>query len=344
MDKEMRQKFWDTLCSFEGKEPASDMKKLSETIKYPKFLYRYRAVSNNTIVALQENKVYFSSADSYDDPFDTYLRIDWNKIKSMIASLNIKSEDAYERFIIPLKNHNILTGLDDQELKKKFEKLSEEDLLCYIVDVLSKYIRPMMQKNSHSICFSQDYNNENLWLKYANNHKGFCLVFDMEDNDSWLCARENKCKNCIITNSTKTLYPIYYSDEKYDATNYAIKQLIFSGIINIFKDKELAQKFVDENPEIWEREKVSLIKHKCHEYDKEWRMILGNTPNERALLKWRPYGVVLGLRISVIDEKLVIAAAQRAGIKHFFRSCINLLDNLDVREMTEMEINKILED
>ena len=344
MDKEMRQKFWDTLCSFEGKEPASDMKKLFETIKYPKFLYRYRAVSNNTIVALQENKVYFSSADSYDDPFDTYLRIDWNKIKSMIASLNIKSEDAYERFILPLKNHNILTGLDDQELKKKFEKLSEEDLLCYIVDVLSKYIRPMMQKNSHSICFSQDYNNENLWLKYANNHKGFCLVFDMEDNDSWLCARENKCKNCIITNSTKTLYPIYYSDEKYDATNYAIKQLIFSGIINIFKDKELAQKFVDENPEIWEREKVSLIKHKCHEYDKEWRMILGNTPNERALLKWRPYGVVLGLRISDIDKKLVIAAAQRAGIKHFFRSCINLLDNLDVREMTEMEINEILED
>ena len=85
MDKEMRQKFWDTLCSFEEKEPASDMKKLSETIKYPKFLYRYRAVSNNTIVALQENKVYFSSADSYDDPFDTYLRIDWNKIKSMIG-------------------------------------------------------------------------------------------------------------------------------------------------------------------------------------------------------------------------------------------------------------------
>ena len=52
MDKEMRQKFWDTLCSFEGKEPASDMKKLSETIKYPKFLYRYRAVSNNTMVLL----------------------------------------------------------------------------------------------------------------------------------------------------------------------------------------------------------------------------------------------------------------------------------------------------
>ena len=220
MDKEKRQIFWDTLCSLSGKDISTEMKKLSETIKYPKFLYRYRAVSNNTIVALQENKVYFSSADSYDDPFDTYLRIDWNKIKSMIASLNIKSEDAYERFILPLKNHNILTGLDDQELKKKFEKLSEEDLLCYIVDVLSKYIRPMMQKNSHSICFSQDYNNENLWLKYANNHKGFCLVFDMEDNDSWLCARENKCKNCIITNSTKTLYPIYYSDEKYDATKF----------------------------------------------------------------------------------------------------------------------------
>ena len=42
-------------------------------------------------------------------------------------------------------------------LKTKFEKLSEEELLQFVVDVLSKRIRPLMQRNSYSICFSQDY-------------------------------------------------------------------------------------------------------------------------------------------------------------------------------------------
>lgn len=81
MDKEKRQIFWDTLCSLNGKDISTEMKKLSETIYYPKFIYRYRPVTERTLDALKNNNVYFSSAEFYDDPFDTYLRIDWDKIK-----------------------------------------------------------------------------------------------------------------------------------------------------------------------------------------------------------------------------------------------------------------------
>lgn len=97
----------------------------------------------------------------------------------MISLLNIKSEDAYERFITSLKNNNVLTEFEQQELKTKFEKLSEEELLQFVVDVLSKRIRPLMQRNSYSICFSQDYNNENLWLNTQIIIKGF-LWFSIE--------------------------------------------------------------------------------------------------------------------------------------------------------------------
>lgn len=343
MDKEKRQIFWDTLCSLNGKDISSEMKKLSETIYYPKFIYRYRPVTERTLDALKNNNVYFSSAEFYDDPFDTYLRIDWNKIKQMISLLNIKSEDAYERFITSLKNNNVLTEFEQQELKTKFEKLSEEELLQFVVDVLSKRIRPLMQRNSYSICFSQDYNNENLWLKYADNHKGFSLVFDRDDNEALMCGKEDKCKSCITNISAKCLYPVYYSDERYDATIYALKQLILLGILEKLKDEKLANKFILENPQYWERERVSLIKHKCHEYDQEWRIILGNTPKDNALLKWRPYGVILGLRTIISDTKAIIIAAKEAGIKHIFCSYITPADELDARELTEQEINTIIE-
>lgn len=38
-------------------------------IHYPRFLYEYRAVNNNNPDALRSNKLFFSKASSYDDPF-----------------------------------------------------------------------------------------------------------------------------------------------------------------------------------------------------------------------------------------------------------------------------------
>ncbi len=69
--------FWKTLCTLDGRDLISDSLKLREVIKYPKTqtLCRYRNVSSHTIEALQTNKLYFSSADYYDDPFDTTSRL-----------------------------------------------------------------------------------------------------------------------------------------------------------------------------------------------------------------------------------------------------------------------------
>jgi hypothetical protein len=72
-----------------------------------------------------------------------------------LSLLNIKSEDAYERFITSLKNNNVLTEFEQQELKTKFEKLSEEELLQFVVDVLSKRIRPLMQGRINAFIVEQ---------------------------------------------------------------------------------------------------------------------------------------------------------------------------------------------
>ena len=76
MNNEERLIFWNTLCSLLGKDIESENKQLLDTIKYPRFLYRYRPVNTRNLEALRTNKLYFSSANYYDDPFDTFLHID----------------------------------------------------------------------------------------------------------------------------------------------------------------------------------------------------------------------------------------------------------------------------
>lgn len=75
MDSEERKQFWEMLCSLTGNNVAEEYEKLSKTINYPHYLYRYRPVSLSSIDALQRNCMYFSSANYYDDPFDTLLQI-----------------------------------------------------------------------------------------------------------------------------------------------------------------------------------------------------------------------------------------------------------------------------
>lgn len=64
-----------------------------EKIHYPRFLYKYRAVNNNNLDALRSNKLFFSKASSYDDPFDTFLHIDVDKIRQEFNS-NYSSPEA----------------------------------------------------------------------------------------------------------------------------------------------------------------------------------------------------------------------------------------------------------
>ena len=73
MDQNDREQFWQTLCSLPGNDIVAEREQLFKSIKYPKLLFRYRPVSTKSLEALRTNKLYFSSANYYDDPFDTFL-------------------------------------------------------------------------------------------------------------------------------------------------------------------------------------------------------------------------------------------------------------------------------
>lgn len=335
MDNAERKVFWDTLCSLDGKNAEADSESIRKTIRTPQYLYRYRDVNVKNIEALRQNKMYFSSANYFDDPFDTFLQIDLDRIKEEFES-NFSSPEKLQGFITAFKNIvgsslNDRFNIDSLNAEGMHTLLSQglvDNFLNYVAD-----LRNELKKDTWSVCFSENGFNETLWLKYANQHKGFALMYDLYADDKLLCGKHEKCLKCGVSNIGTPLYPIYYSDEKYNATNLA-KYIVMKKFEELVPDVKLTELFASELGNLtWERERTTLIKKKCHEHDEEWRMILPGTMKPPIMREWIPHGIILGLRMDTREENLVVSIARQAGIEHIYKSGIDKNGDLNASKV-----------
>lgn len=203
-DVEMHE-YWQTLCSFTGENIPNEIQLLMSKIRYPRFLYRYRPINNNNLDALRTNKLFFSQASNYDDPFDTFLHIDVEKLQQEYESLNSSPEilEALANGIKGMKETLQNCPGISQELLQQATTLEgikqllgngmQNQFLTYMLTLRSK-----IQEEILSICFSENGFNETLWLKYADRHRGFCLIYDLNDTESLHCGKQKKCENCGV--------------------------------------------------------------------------------------------------------------------------------------------------
>lgn len=331
MNSTEREAYWKVLCSLQGKNIEHDRDQLSAVTKLPPYLYRYRPVSVSSIDALQTNHLYFSKAYYYDDPFDTFIKIDYAKVNERLLDI-LQSPELLAQFHQYCDQLGISS--DTQQAASSFlQSLNPDDLISGIINTIKTEIQPILKKSIWSVCFSESGINETMWLKYADQYKGFCLVYDVSDDTKWLCGKQEKCQQCIVNKAGRSLYPMYYSDEGYDATEYAGNIALSIAAYKVLPP-ENARQFVNSLPFMpWQAERISLIKSKCHEYDKEWRMILNGYANGPVMQEWLPYGVILGLRISESDREIIVRSARIAGIGHIFESYINNDNRLDIKEI-----------
>ena len=284
MNSTERKAFWDALCSIRDDSPEH-IQTILATIKIPKCLCRYRSVSESSLLQLQENKLYFSSAYYYDDPFDTFIHVDLVRIKKYYEYLSALDESGLVGFLKPFE---IAIGIRAEQFVENL-KHDTFELSTFTEDI--KQVREIIQKILFSICFCEDALNETLWLKYANNYRGFALVYNVKDENTFLCGKEEECKKCKSMLKRPYIYPVYYAEEPYDASQYALACMLQgkqvpTQVLGVFR-----------NASMWEAERISLIKKKCHEYDKEWRMIRPAMMPERTCIKMKPQKIILGLRM-----------------------------------------------
>ena len=328
MNTEERKIFWDALCKADGKDVKTDGQKIASTIHYPRFLYRYRPVSVSSIDALQTNHLYFSKANYYDDPFDTLIKIDYSVLHQHIMQM-LSSEEIFQQLGLMCKALNVP---EEGRLaaENTIKSVSPEEIIKGVDVFLRNNIQSVLKESLWTVCFSESGINETMWLKYADQYKGFCLVYDFSDDTRKLCGKQEKCVNCVVNNAGVSLYPIYYSDEGYDATEYARNHTIATIVRS--KVPMIANMIIQSLPAAsWEQERITLIKSKCHEYDQEWRFILRSPANGPVMQEWIPYGIIIGLRTTTQERDTILRSAKMAGIDHFFECYINDLNRLDIR-------------
>ena len=333
------QDYWQTLCSFTGEDIPNEIEQLMTKIHYPRFLYRYRPVNSNNLDALRSNKLFFSKASSYDDPFDTFLHIDIGKIRPEFDS-NYSSDDAIDALAKGMKEtlqnvqdipHEIIQQVTTiNGLKQLFDNGITNQFLSYVLTLRSR-----IQEEILSICFSENGFNESLWLKYADRHKGFSLMYDLSDYDSLHCGKMDKCHNCGVIRYGVPIYPVYYSKTPYDATYFA-KIIMGQDMAQLMGGRLPESMQAEFKPRPWEIERNSLIKKECHKYDEEWRMIANCKMDLPAMIEWVPAGVIIGLRTSKADTNLIISMAKEAGIKRIYQSYIDEKNRLNAFQLNNV--------
>lgn len=332
MTNEKRKIFWETLSSLKGENIEGEIKILQDLVKpyIPEKICRFRNVSTRTLEALRTNKLYFSSANYYDDTFDTFLYINYEEIRNEI--LNFFAQKPYDYIMNMVSYFGVV--LDKNILEKQMTSLDAKKVANEIIKYMKGTERNLLQESSLSICFSENFLNESLWLKYANNHRGFVLVYDMQDSSKFLCGKNDDCKNCPSTKGTP-IYPIYYSDEKYDATFFA-KYYAIACVALLQQGKPILNDAIIEKiisslpPMPWEREKIGLIKKECHKYDEEWRIIAPFYAKE-AYIKWIPQKIIFGLKMPQEEKELISSIAIQAGIEQISETYIDDKNNLNER-------------
>jgi len=146
-------------------------KKLSE-MNLPKLIYKYRDwEKRNHKTIITKRNVYMASPRSFEDPLDCKIPIRYDLLKEkeifemyvFFSKMNHPNWNR-QRHRIDAKKWTKISPIKNKETLEKFQKDYFESFFDQF-GVLSLTANP---------------SNEEMWLKYSNQHKGFCVGFNTE--------------------------------------------------------------------------------------------------------------------------------------------------------------------
>ncbi|WGL80915.1 DUF2971 domain-containing protein [Enterobacter cloacae] len=166
----------------------------------PTHLYKYKSFSVDSLDLLISDKLYFANPNSFNDPLDCNPSIkdnihDVNILKDILKRLiidNTKKEltEAASKInyngprtlekIESLGEHEaeqVLSGIDD------FLLIFDDDII-FVLNNMLELIKENLMTNYTSgvLSLAQNYDCPLMWSHYADQHKGFCIGYDVSDN------------------------------------------------------------------------------------------------------------------------------------------------------------------
>jgi hypothetical protein len=229
----------------------------------PNFLYKYRPFNGHSLELLENDRMWLSNPEEFNDPFDCAATLISKKIEvenfrqridDVIDSLeceftdnekdHIKRSDdpvyelskVYAEKFIPNEGtpKELIEAISKpEEYAKVISKALEENADDFYFNLIKG-----LKENMSIACFTEKKDSVLMWSHYADCHKGLCIEYDFKSLD--------------YRNPLKLfLYPVIYADKVFDATE---SFLTTSGHMDIFKY-------------------AALTKFQDWSYESEWRLI-----------------------------------------------------------------------
>jgi len=138
------------------------------------YLYKYRPINENTLDMVRNSELYFSSPFEFNDPFDCRPNFD------MEGSL----EDYVKLYKRIIKNKN--PQLTDKEIDDYTVKNMNIEIIKN-KEMMEGFIKEsitLMMNTVRLFCLSEVNDDILMYSHYANNHKGVCLEFNLNEKDA----------------------------------------------------------------------------------------------------------------------------------------------------------------
>lgn len=312
-------------------EFKSQLQPLIEFIQnnIPKQLFRFRSCTEYNFDAFENDQIWLSKASMFNDPHDSLLFFDKPSIleqaKKIFSVQNIPAILQYlKQYQTSLPQTDFLNPDMQSLIANRLDLLDEQTLsgliqqmipnLDTFLDTLFTNLKSEIRNQLKMACLSESIESPLMWAHYADNHKGFALEYDFRGNNISQCTNcpNHSCNNIRLA----TIYPMIYSDKRFDATSYGkwrVEQYIKSylGIVaeTNYKDDFLSIR-------------AALHKSNDWKYENEWRIIC-STPNpiteqqNRYPIIKKPIAIYFGCQIPDIYRKMLTHIADEKGIAKY---------------------------
>lgn len=269
-------------------------------------LTRYRSCTPQNIENLKNDRLYYSTPANFNDPYDTLLYANYFEILEDIAkNLNI-GMDNYLKSLNERDKSLASMGIAMWYGSKKNDVLMSFFEMIYNA---AKDIKDSLRNNVRILCFSEDYLSMLMWSHYAENHKGFAIIYD---KDTIISADNFTIDNVIITKKP-LLKPINYVEQQINLTEE------LEEYVRAYRMKSLGDVKTPPCHLSIEKLRTTLLeKSRAWAYEREWRVIPRHIsleyPSNLGYMRVRPKAVILGSQCEKKDQKEIIAICDRKRI------------------------------
>ena len=280
-------------------------------------LYRYYKLDANGYVlsALRHGKMVLSNPKIFNDPFDSLLYVDREKVREAqksypperiveeVNSIRAGNQPSSEFNEVLQSFFKKLTSLSEEDVKKALirDPLQIANNTSLLLDKVIVYLRGVIR----IACLSERCDSPLMWAHYADCGRGICVEYDVLTTGE-LAHPVNDLSSdqeCFLS-----MFPVIYTDERYDATHIAEDFIILSLAVDLGIENSCDFSKYDLLKEL----KLSLYKSKDWEYEREWRLFvspfLPTDPDRVFIDNHKMTSVILGNNMVDVQMESVLEA------------------------------------